>query len=141
MAIDTVVRTFEGENKRILWLPSITLAYLFTLSGDKFQFVAAVIATGGAQWFRILINPEFTSRGSLPSAVGWLNKNYSFGEMSILSVLSVIYAGIAGYAIWKLYRYFTHQDLVLVGLGVIWCGIGIVVLVNLVGAVNIDSGN
>lgn len=134
MAIDTVVGTFENNSERILWLPSITLVYLFTLSGDAFQFVTGVAAIGGAQWFRLLMNSDFTSGQRVQAPRKWFRENYSYSKIMLLAGLSMIYAAATIYALWKLYHHFTHQDLVLVGLGAVWCGIAMVVLVNMTAA-------
>jgi hypothetical protein len=140
MAIDTVVGAFEDNSERILWLPSITLAYLFTLSGDRFHFVMAIASIGGAQWFRLLVDSDFASVRNLRSAVVWFMENFHFLKTMPLAVLSIFYATSVIYAPIKLYQYFTHQDLVLVGLGATWCGIAIVVLVNIAAAGSSKSG-
>lgn len=49
--IATAIETFEGEAKRILWPPPITLGYIFTLSGYIVHFALAVAAIGGARLF------------------------------------------------------------------------------------------
>lgn len=132
MAIDTVVGAFEDDSERILWLPSVTLAYLFTLSGDTFHFVMAIASIGGAQWFRLLADSDFASVQNLRSPVIWFIENFHFSKIMPLAVLSIFYATSVIYAPVKLYQYFTHQDIVLVGLAATWCGIAIVVLVNIV---------
>ncbi|WP_155118383.1 hypothetical protein [Halorubrum sp. BV1] len=135
MAIDTAIATFEEDNERILWLPSVTLAYLFTITGNTAQFVIAVAAIGGAQWFRLFINFDFSSKQGLKSPRNWFEENYSYLRLMPLVVLSLIYASATIYAVLGLYRHFTEQDIVLVGLGIVWWGIAIVVLVNTIAVV------
>ena len=77
MAIDIVVETFEDNAKRILWLPSITLGYIYTLSGDFFQFALAVTAIGGARLFRFLMNSDFGSEICVWSNYEWTREHFS----------------------------------------------------------------
>lgn len=131
MVVDTAIETFEENTRRILWLPSITLGYIYTYSGDIFHFALAIIAIGGTQLFRFLIESEFTSKEDSFSSITWLYESFSniqswpLAGVALLYFISMIYAPI------KLYQYFTHQDIILVGLAGIWCGVLVVVLVNL----------
>ena len=131
MVIGTAIDTFEDNAKRILWLPSITLGYIYTHSGDLFHFALAVIAIGGARLFRFLIESEFTSKRGTLSSVGWLREKFSNLQSWPLAGVALFYFITMVYAPIQLYQYFTHQDIVLVGLAGIWCGVLIVILVNL----------
>lgn len=140
MPVDTVITTFESNSQRIVWLPSVTLAYLFTITGNISQFMLAVAAIGGAQWFIILINTDFDSNENAELSVSWIQGNFSRLVTTPLAILSAVYAFAVVYALRELYKQFRHEDIVLVGLGIIWCGIAIVILVNIIAlAANIDE--
>lgn len=130
MAIDIVVETFEDNAKRILWLPSITLGYIYTLSGDFFQFALAVTAIGGARLFRFLMNSDFGSEICVWSNYEWIREHFSNFQIWPLTGIAVFYLFAGVYAPIQLYRHFTHHDIVLVGLAGVWCGIFIVILIN-----------
>ena len=131
MAIDAAVKTFEDNSERILWLPSITLAYIFTLSGDNFQFALAVAAIGGAQLFRFLMESEFNPDQDVWTNNEWIREHFSNLQTWPLAGIAVLYVIAVLYSLFQLYQHFTHQDIVLVGLAGVWCGIIIVILVNL----------
>lgn len=130
MAISIVVETFEDNAKRILWLPSITLGYIYTLSGDIFQFALAVTAIGGAQIFRLLMESDFNPERGLWSNSELLREHSSNWQTWPLVGVATFYLVAVVYAPIKLYQHFTHQAIVLVGLAGVWCGILIVILVN-----------
>jgi len=131
MVIDATINTFENNGERILWLPSVTLGYIYTLSGDIFQFAMAVAAIGGAQLFRFLIESGFNPDQSLWTNGEWLRKRFSNFQTWPLAGIAVIYPGAVLYGLFQLYQYFTYQDIALVGLAGVWCGVFIVILVNL----------
>ena len=130
MAIDTVARTFEDKNKRILWLPSITLGYLYTLTGDVYQLVLAIVAIGGTQFFKQSMVADVDLGDDTLSNVQWFRDNFSVIKLIPTFPFALSYPMITGYSVFILYRHFTHQDMIVVGLGLIWSGVTMVVFVN-----------
>jgi hypothetical protein len=130
MAIDIVVETFEDNAKRILWLPSITLGYVYTLSGDILHFALAVAAIGGAQLFRFLMKSDFASERDIQSNFEWVGENFSKLQVFSLAGIAVFYFFALVYAPLQLYLNFAHNNVVLVGLAGIWWGVLIVITVN-----------
>jgi len=136
MAIDTALETFEDNATRILWLPSITLGYIYTLSGAILQFALAVAAIGGAALFSSLIESDFVTDSEeemvvRPTPFEWVRKQFSNWKTWLLAGFSIVYLVAVMYAPYQLYQHFTHQNIVLVGLAGVWWGILTVLLVNL----------
>lgn len=136
MAINTALETFEDNAKRILWLPSITLGYTYTLSGVILQFALAVAAIGGAALFRSLIESDFVTDSEGEMAIRsapfeWIRKQFPNWKTWLFAGFSLVYLVAVVYAPYQLYQHFTHQNVVLVGLAGVWWGILTVLLVNL----------
>lgn len=138
MAINTALETFEDNDnaERILWLPSLTLGYIYTLTGATPQFVLAVAAIGGAALFSSLIESDFVidSEGEMAirsDPFEWVRMQFPIWKAGLFSGFAIVYLVAVVYAPYQLVLHFTHQDIVIVGLSGIWWGVLIVVLINL----------
>ena len=130
MAINIAIETFEDNAERILWLPTLTLGYTYSLSGEIFQFALAITAIGGAQIIRFLMKSDFDLERGLGSNNKWTSEQFSNWQTWPLAGILIFYLAAVMYAPIQLYLIFTHQDIVLIGLAGVWCGILIVILVN-----------
>lgn len=131
-----VIETFEGKAKRILWLPSITLGYIFTISGNISHFGLAVTAIGGARLFVDILESDLVVESDngqriRDDALSWFHSNYSTMKSYLLATLAVLYFISIPYSIWVLYSFFNHENPVLVGIAGIYCGILVIVMINL----------
>lgn len=136
-ALNVGIETLGGvKPERIVWLPTITLGYIYTLSGALADFALAVIAIGAARFFVDLIQAEAEvnelAEGWQDVMTGRSDSNSSTLMIWFFGLLIASYALAAGRSVWRLYAYFTHTDLILVGIAAIHWGIFIVLLTNLV---------
>jgi len=138
MAINTALETFENKDnaERILWLPSLTLGYIYTLTGTILQFALAVAAIGGAALFSSLIESDFVidSEGEMTirsDAYQWLRMQFPLWKAWLILAFAIVYFVAVVCAPYQLALHFTHQDIVIVGLSGIWWGVPIVGLINL----------
>lgn len=124
--LEPVLGIFEGDRKRLLWLPSLTLGYLYTLSGATWDFVLAIVAVGGG---KLLIG--MLKSGLVPHEGGksageirdYLQVELSVFQQFKYALVLVIYVFALICAPWRLYLYFTHTDPVLVGFAGVYFGI------------------
>lgn len=132
--IRDTAETFEGEAKRIVWLPSITLAYIFTLSGFQVDFLLAVVGIVGGRFFFDLVSIlEEISEGEEERSVRPIRsiRKNSSNTMIVGALLIIGGYGISiVYGLFRLFIYFTHEDVVLVGLAVVYWGILLIVFIN-----------
>ena len=134
MALDAAIETFEGKNKRILYLPAITLGYIFTISGTLSHFGLAVASIGGARFFSDLMSSDIYREGEdqlRDDVFSWLGSKLSTYQMWLYAIVSILYAIALVFALWQLFQYFDHSDPVLVGLAGIYWGVLIVVTLNI----------
>jgi hypothetical protein len=127
---------FEGEAERILWLPAITLGYVYTLSGSRKYFILAVIAIGGARLFTDIINSnlvEETSEGPeiRDDMLEILHRNLHSLKSWLFAIIAVGYVLSAIVAVNGLIEFFIHSNLILVALAATWAGAGLIVIMNL----------
>lgn len=132
----SAVEMFESESERLLWLPSITLGYVYSLSGNPTQFVLAVISIGGARLFGDIIKSELveqTPNGPKfrEDTFEMLRNNYPLGKSWLFAIIGLGYVASAIVAIDVLIRFFVHSNLILVALAAIWAGSGLIVIMNL----------
>lgn len=133
--INPVLETFEGKAKRTLWLPPITLGYIFTLSGSSTDFWLTVVAIGGARLFIDITDSDLVVESEngervRPDAMQWFQSNFSNVNTGLYGIVAVLYACAVPYGLLRLHHYFTHEDPVLVGLAAIYWGILVVVVMN-----------
>jgi len=134
--VDTVLETFEGEGERILWLPSITLGYIFTLTGYWIHFFLAVASIGGARFFIDIIGwvdnlSDETENLQLSKTMINYMRGFPLWKFIILFAFVLLYLLSVIYGAWELYVHFNHEDPILVGLSAIYWGILVIVLLNL----------
>lgn len=126
------IDVFEGNAKRILWLPPLTLGYTFTLSGIWFEFVIAVAAIGGARMFSDLF--QRTSKAgkdeTILTIVTSVKEQCSTLRILYLDLIGILYVIAAVYGGWNLYRYFDHSDPIIVTLSGVYLGVIVVISTN-----------
>lgn len=129
--LQPVVDLLEGESNRLIWLPPITLGYLFTVTGETVDFVLVVGAIGGSRLLMDLLDSDFVdSEENLQirdDPLQWVNSHVPKRRGAVLLVL---YAGCVGRSIWQLYFYFDHRDPIIVALAAIYWGATVIVLTN-----------
>jgi len=130
------INVLEGEAERLLWFPVITLGYIFTLTGNQLDFFLAAGAIAGIRLIQSLMDSEEIK--SEDSVLGipltlwnWGKRRLRGGILIIYLVVVLIYAAATIQSLNRLLTYFTHTDLVLVGLSIFICGSAAVVLMNL----------
>jgi hypothetical protein len=135
MVINTALETFDDNSERIVWLPSITLGYTYTLSGDDVQFWLAVGAIGGAVLFKSLLESEYVSQNEGVNSLDkgltyWFKKNFHGWKLWWISPFIIIYLISILYAPYQLYHHFSHQNILVVGLSGFWLSILVTILVK-----------
>lgn len=132
--LDSAVEMFEGKSSRILWLPSITLAYIFTLSGSIGDFALAVVSIGGARFYSDLAHRDSDNKTEDDDVIDAsdileLAHNMSAIRTFIMAIVSAIYVFSIFYSSFRLYQHFTHTDIVIVSLAGVYWGILIVIVI------------
>lgn len=132
-AVDGVIETFEGvESRRIVWLPTITLGYIYTLSGYLGDFALAVAAIGGARFITDLIRTEvFDDDDSFDERKEQVKSKMSTVAVGWVAMLLAVYVYAVVWSILQLHAYFTYTDLILVGLAGVYWGTLLIVATNL----------
>lgn len=132
----SAVEMFEDESERLLWLPAITLGYIYTLSGTQTQFVLAVIGIGGARLFGDIIDSELVEQ--TPNGPKFrddtfelVQKKYPLGKSWLFAIVGLGYVASVIVAVDSLIRFFVHSNLILVAIAATWAGAGLIVLMNL----------
>lgn len=133
--VDSGIEMFEEKAKRILWPPSLTLGYVFALSGAWLDFGLAVAAIGGARLFGDIVDStqvEEADHGEqlLGSTFTVLEEQFPVRKMTLLAIFTIAYVVAVGYGIWRLFLHFEHTDPILVALAGIYSGIVIIVTLN-----------
>lgn len=126
----------EGEADRLLWFPVVTLGYIFTLSGNGIDFALAVGAVAGVRFLQGLMESlEMEQANGIPDLIAsifnWGGKVLAGRALIIYPIVVAIYGTSIGWSVVRLHAYFTHTDIVIVGLSVVICGSAGIVLVNL----------
>jgi hypothetical protein len=134
-AVDGLIDTFEGvKSRRIVWLPTITLGYIYTLSGYLGDFVLAVAAIGGARFITDLIRTEpFEDDDSMGERQDRVKSKMSTVSIMWVAILMVLYVCAIVWGLLQLHAYFTHTNLILVGLAGVYWGTLLIVITNLLG--------
>lgn len=130
--VDTtpVLEMFEKKFQRILWLPALTLGYIYHLSGAWPDFGLAVAAIVGGRYFINLIDSWVVEDENLRlnnDATAIFRTGNSVLTNTTLAVVNVLYVVAAVYGAYRLEQVFTHTDPVLVGLGVVYWSVGLIV--------------
>lgn len=134
--IGDVVRVFRDEPEGILWLPPITIGYLHHVTGVRWHLYLAILSFMGARWAIDMVEsdlPKKAEEGILPfikAVFRWVSQIPPVRTW-ILVFLGLTYLISAGYGLWLLVKRFTHSDLILVGLTVVWGGMLGIVILNL----------
>lgn len=134
--LDSTIELFEGESERLLWLPAITLGYIYTLSGTSADFWLAVAAVVGARFIHDLIDSWLVEDDNggprlRDDATASFQAGNSRLKNSVLAGLAVVYSFAIVYGAYRIYQFFTYTDPVLVGLAGIYWATTIIVLVNI----------
>jgi hypothetical protein len=125
---------FEGiKPERIVWLPSITLGYIYSVSAFLPDFALAVVAIGGARFIIELIRSEsFDEEDSVVDKKEQVESQMSTLSVVFNGILMVLYLCAIVWGILQLFVYFTHEDLFLVGLAGSYWGILLILVRNLI---------
>lgn len=123
----------EGENDRLLYLPAITLGYLFTITGSSVDFALAVVLVAGGRALSDIVG-RFEDRDGelegLPTEVWRYVEDKHQGFVTLLGLILLLY-GVGTVKGWYLlYKLFDHTDLVIVGISIGYCAVFIIVLAN-----------
>ncbi|QLC35469.1 hypothetical protein EFA46_014575 (plasmid) [Halarchaeum sp. CBA1220] len=128
--VQQIVSSFGERRKNSVWLPTLTLAYLYHLTGDWMYIFSGAVSCCGAMVLYDLAteilgegdtrkNSRFTSQDvlSVIPRVPDESMRFVFLWFSIVSYpISLIYAVI------ELVHHFDHSNLILVGLGSAYLG-------------------
>lgn len=124
--VGEVLEVFEGKGERLLWLPAVTLGYIYFLSGNIADFGFAVLAVTGGKYLMDFIDevdqlPEEEQTG-LHIYPELLDQGGSKIRIALLHIVTVGFALTSIYSVWRLNEQFVHDDLVLVSLAITYCG-------------------
>ncbi|MGZ0745758.1 hypothetical protein [Haloparvum sp. AD34] len=131
--ITPALEVFEGEAKRALWYPTVALAYIYTLSGYQWHFIAAVLSIGGGRFFYDMVVNEFDDKDpgeieqDFASKIGY---HYAKNTDLVTKLFILIYPATVVYTGWSLVQFFTHKNPVIVALSVIYAGAILIVIMN-----------
>lgn len=129
------VEMFEEESERLLWLPAVTLGYVYTLSGTPLHFTLAIVGIGGARLFGDIIDSELVEQTPAgptfrDDAFKLLQNNYPVGKSWLFAIVGLGYIASAFVAVRALVQFFNHSDLIVVALAAARAGAGLIVLLN-----------
>lgn len=133
-AVDSVLGMFEGDAKRMLWLPVITLGYLFTLNGSPIEFWFGVTSIGGARLFGDLFDSDVADADA-SQRMKILFEHYRqchWISVWTLAAVMIVYGASVVISIFDLYSAFQPKNIVLVGLSGVWLGIGVISTLRIV---------
>ncbi|WP_340099471.1 hypothetical protein [Salinibaculum salinum] len=137
--VGDVLSVFEGESRRIIWLPPVTLGYIYTLSGSYLDFWLAVGAIAGARYFYDILEmaENRLTTGEDENKTGkdeWADISSDIlGSLTGLKMLAIlVYCAAFVLSIVQMYNFFSHEQPILVGLAGIYWGVLFIVVLNLV---------
>lgn len=127
---------FEGETRRLFWLPAITLGYLYTVTGVFLDFALGVGCIAGAKLVYDMMDSNLMAETPFgmkrhPYFRYQLTEYNSGFRLFRLGIVSVVYAIGFIWSIHQLYRYFDPQNVVLVGLAMAHWGLAAVIFMNI----------
>ena len=129
--IRDTISVFERGSKRILWLPVLAVGYTYTLTGVWWEFGLAVAAIGGARIFSDMVDALESGLEDVDmDGVIEYREEDSPLKIWYLAVIVVLYAVAAIYSMWRLYDLFDHTDIILVALSLSYCGVAVIVAIN-----------
>jgi len=131
--IEASLDLLEGENDRLLYLPAITLAYLFTITGTSYDFALAIALVAGGRALSDIVT-HFEDRDAelkgLPNDVSELVEKELDDSVVTLSLILLLYAVGTLRGWYLLYKLFDHTDIVIVGLSIGYIGSFLIVLTS-----------
>jgi len=133
--LESALKLFEGEGNRLLWLPAVTLGYLFTITGSAVDFVLAAVLIVGARAFSDIadeIDERDADHDDLPTVVPEVLGEKFGDKIWGFSIIAVPYVGGTVRGWYLLYDLFDHTDLVIVGLSIGYLGAFLIVVVSAV---------
>jgi len=127
----------DGENNRLLYLPAITLGYLFTLTGSSYDFALAVVLVAGGRALSDIVEKlqsveEDGDLENLPADAWEYADEISLVFIAYLAVIFLLYVFGLVWGWYLLYKLFDHSDLVIVGISIGYCGVILIVLANII---------
>lgn len=130
------MQIFEDEAQRLVWLPSISLGYVYTLRGEPLQFVLAVAALVRDKHINNLIDwhrtQVYTRDDSFAGRYARLIQNeFPQRKQWSTAIISVAHLFTMFYAPYLIWLHFSHSDIVLVALGILYSGLVGIVLTNI----------
>lgn len=132
--VGEAIELFEGKARRILWLPPITLGYIFTLSGVWHHFALAAGSIGGAKLFSDIaksgmLTDEGGKFGGFETGEEVVQERFSNLDIWRMFVLVVVYFSAMALGWIELYAFFDHTNPILVAIsGIYWGGLLVVIL-------------
>lgn len=135
MVVNNVVRMFEGEAHRILWLPPISLGYLFTVTGVPLDFWLAVFSIPGARLLHKVVRAirhTVVEKDTTDPTTGMSNVLRGFDSVALVTfaVLLLIYGSTFIRSILQLRAYFSQNDVIIVGISILYWGVFLVVAMD-----------
>jgi len=129
--------------ERLVWLPALTLGYIFTLSGTGLDFGLAIASVPGARIFYDVFGAdEFKNADSWGEGFEKLagEQDEASGERRdiLVAIPIILYAVTLVWALIRLREFFRHSDIVLVGLAGIYWGVASIVVANIVATSTIE---
>lgn len=139
--VSIAINMFAGvKTERMVWLPTITLGYIYTLSGSLSDFALGVTAIGGARFCLALIQSEEFDNKNAVRDMQVLVSDLSTLTLLLYASLMALYALATVRGIYQLYIYFTHTDLILVGFAGVYWGALILVVIDFVRSIGATVG-
>jgi len=131
--LESALKLFEGEGNRLLWMPAVTLGYLFTKTGSGVDFVFAAVLIVGARAFSDIadeIDERDAEQEDLPTVVPEILSGKFGDDVWRFSIVAIPYVMGTVKGWYLLYDLFDHTDLVIVGLSIGYLGAFLIVLVS-----------
>ena len=132
--LEQIISAFEGDAERLVWLPCLTLGYIYTLSGYLPDFALAVLSVAGARIFMDIFGSDeilnSETRGGATEDLGnWiLPTNGRF--KAVIGTALFAYAIALVWGLIRLGTFFTSSNIILVGLAGIYWGSLVIVALN-----------
>ncbi len=123
----------EGKANRLLWVPSIALGYMFTITASPIDFALSAYLILGARVLNDImerIDEEEIETQQLPVAVpNLVRENFRWGGIGLsVVVLPYLVGVVRGW--YLLYIHFEHTDLIIVAISIGYVGTALIALAN-----------
>lgn len=119
--IENAIKGFGPERRNLVWLPPLTLGYLFHLSGKPIYLISGVVCCGGSMVAydlgKIFLgdgDPRSTESPNYKSILDAIPRSRL--KQALLGLSFVVLIGCFILSWRGLYTYFTSDDLVIIGL-------------------------